>query len=377
MTNPGDNKLFLFFQFDELIDDFFVISGIQSFEMMLLSVMHTRPVSALISGSTAVETILRSEYTRGADFSNLIDLASQDGKISQNLSEKAHELRKLRNEFIHGGSSPKDNPRAIKAVLTIAVPLFRTLINNIANIDLNASFMNLGLSRVLEKSRLIAAKVILEEDVPYAVLVRTLANTCITDFLPSWLTEQASETYQTSGQEFQMPENHDALATESWMKIFQQIEKNGLVFYSNGNAYQTSVGSDSDEFKVEVGCPAYPCRGVLTLGFVKESRNIESSLIAAHCPYCSLYINDVLSIKYFVFAVVDGDILERVSSALGYELDELDTVLHSMEALTERSSYPFDDGSITPNQLGNMRQAAAEVKSIAKKIKKERNDRKS
>lgn len=131
-------KLFLEFPRD-LLDAEGVASALQSFETAIYCIALRRWPATVELVWQASELLLRHLYKQhGSSWSSIaaMDTHLKNGKVSSDLSNAAHQLRKTRNEFVHDGFSPKDDYLAIKSYFEAGVPYFANLLKSAFDEDL-------------------------------------------------------------------------------------------------------------------------------------------------------------------------------------------------------------------------------------------------
>ena len=131
-------KLFIDFPRD-LLEAEGVASALQSFETAIYCIALRRWPATVELVWQASELLLRHLYKKNVRDWSSIDAMNHHlnkGMVSSDLSDAAHQLRKTRNDFVHGGFSPKDDYLAIKRYFEAGVPYFANLLKSAFNQDL-------------------------------------------------------------------------------------------------------------------------------------------------------------------------------------------------------------------------------------------------
>jgi hypothetical protein len=303
------------------------ISSLQSFESSLLLAMHDRWIASVISITNGIETLLRVPYGRTDDLSRMINLAVEDGLISKSLGDRGHEIRKLRNSFIHNMVSPRDNPAAAYAYIIKAIPLYRSLVKNLLNgTDVFDIIENEKIKLIYDLTRSAIMKLNPEKDDELiqlhslTVFKKTIVNTTLKSIAPLWVVDRIGE--------------------------WQEDHKNNRVPTGQGSLvdrYQELISPDQvslHEVPWAVYCPAVPCTGYLVLEVSHSAELIASPLDIvekARCPLCDLLIEDKIQLQAFVEPQLPSDwIVDEIEVARGKEVNSNKFVLHGIASFRFR-----------------------------------------
>lgn len=289
------------------------ISSLQSFESSLLLVMHDRWIAAVISITNSIETLLRMPYGRNEDLSGMIDLAVKDSLISRSLGDRGHEIRKLRNQFIHSMVSPRDNPTAAYAYIVKAIPLYRRLVSSLLNgIDVFDFVESEKIKLIYELTR----NSILQsrgkqdrEEVPLdslSVFKKSIVNTTFQSIAPLWVSDKIEE-WQKDFENLEYPSGFDKLVDRykdelDWLSLTSILD----------------LGDD-------LFCPAQPCTGHLILEITGVPERIDTPIDVverARCPLCDLLIEDRTQLQAFVEPQLSSRFLEeQIEELHGLEIN--------------------------------------------------------
>ena len=305
------------------------ISSLQAFETALFMGMHDRWVAAIIASVNSIETALRLKFGSEHDLIHLISLAQNDGLLSGQLSDRAHELRKKRNQFTHNKISPADNPESAKDFFTKVIPVCRKLFDGIFFFDLQNSFLNTDLWFVLHRMRGAMKGMKSSRSVSHSttcetsVFRKTISNEIYYEISPQWVRSRLE----------QLERDHNALLQpkiliESQSFVMDQAELELL------NSY---IGEGLD-----IPCPAYPCKGDMMLMSDPEcmSRNPFDFIFYAECPLCSLKISDDPQLEAFIFPLVTDTWIIFQLEERGYSANYHRSMYHLLEGMGYRLTIP-------------------------------------
>lgn len=117
---------------DSALDDDFVLSALQDFETSLFLVAEQRwpSVTSVLWG--ACEKLLKR--ITGEPDMKAEDLQKKfknmEPELSEDLHNKSHKYRQLRNEIIHAGFSPEFDVRCVREFFCAGVPYFERLLHS-------------------------------------------------------------------------------------------------------------------------------------------------------------------------------------------------------------------------------------------------------
>lgn len=125
---------------DDVLEIPYVAPALQAIETAFFLASHDRwqSVVAILGGSC--ELLLKGKYdpedTKNLRFFELIKLQESQNKITSNFAKQAHNIRKLRNEVMHTGLTPKDDFTCIKSFFFDIMPYLRKILDKEYGIDL-------------------------------------------------------------------------------------------------------------------------------------------------------------------------------------------------------------------------------------------------
>lgn len=274
------------------------ISSLQAFETSLLMAMHDRWISSVISITNAIETMLRANYEGSNDLLQMIDFAINDRLISPSLGDRAHEIRKQRNKFIHNMVAPADTPQAAYTYIFKAIPLYRQLVKKSLNeCDIFEICENQALGLIYAITRDNALREVKRKDQEISIqwlstFKKTIANSIYFDWSPLWVREKLAD-WDRRFKRHRFPKEIDVI-----MSKYKSIsEINGTIL---------------SEYNDDMVCPASPCTGHLVLEVVdhmdRENFIEPINLVArARCPLCDLSIEDTAQLQGFVAPQLSTD----------------------------------------------------------------------
>gem|GEM_PF-5392986 len=226
--------------------------------------------------------------------------------ISNQLIEKAHQLRKLRNELIHRGYSPKDDTEVVGYFFNNAIPLLDNVFTNIFGnnvfgcISKNPS--QAWLEDVYKKTRKVITKKINKND-------SNLLNgvTLLVMALGKVSRIQNASNFYIEGNEYEiiMQEEYGNIDYEIRMKLYQSHVKEikcRLSQLNGESAYNYDLLASLEGFK------CLRCENESLLGSIKYKSHLEfekvTSFSCFKCEYhildldiCNIFINQDLSEK--------------------------------------------------------------------------------
>ena len=295
------------------------ISSLQAFETSILMAMHDRWIASVISITNGIETLLRTQYGGAEDLARMIDLAVGDGLISAALGDRGHEIRRLRNKFIHNMVSPKDNPSAAYAYIVKSLPLYRKLAEGLINkIDVFDLIENEKIKLIYEITRKSILKSRRTNDAQevqlsnLTVFKRIIINTTIGSIAPVWYSDKIDD-WRKDHDSNRFPVDYDKLV-DRYRDIISSIDTS---IFDLGN---------------EIICPAHPCTGNLVLEVSQSAILVDSPvdiIKSACCPLCDLMIDDQLQLKAFVEPQLPVEWLEHeIIGARGKHISDAKLVVH-------------------------------------------------
>jgi hypothetical protein len=115
-------------------------SAIQSLETCLLLISLDRFPSALASCAMAIESAWKAATNTGQDFKG--DFANILGEVNLALPKSApsfnlKEFRRLRNDVVHFGYSPKDDEASARMLFSTGIPVFFMFLANHKDLNLD------------------------------------------------------------------------------------------------------------------------------------------------------------------------------------------------------------------------------------------------
>lgn len=130
LKNLPDLKLFLGFpeKFSSISN---VASALQSFETAIYCIALGRWPATVGLVWQANELLLQHLYKGSLDENSTMAAMKKhldEKKVSNDLNNAAHKLRKTRNDFMHNGFSPKDDLLSIRMYFEAGVPYFDNLL---------------------------------------------------------------------------------------------------------------------------------------------------------------------------------------------------------------------------------------------------------
>ena len=116
-----------------------VASALQSFETAIYCIALRRWPASVELVWQAIELLLSHLYKEAGKNLSSIDAMKthlDNKRVSIDLNDAAHNLRIIRNQFVHNGFSPKDNYLSIKTYFEAGVPYFANLLKSAFDQDL-------------------------------------------------------------------------------------------------------------------------------------------------------------------------------------------------------------------------------------------------
>jgi len=114
-----------------------IAAAYQSLESAMMLLMLYRWPSVIPLIWSACETLLREHYNDHSALSQDLQVRfkNEHPAISDSLNQSASSLRKWRNELLHRGYSPKDDPRCAELMFNAGIPYFQGLVRELIGTD--------------------------------------------------------------------------------------------------------------------------------------------------------------------------------------------------------------------------------------------------
>jgi len=129
-------------EIDQIISMPPLASAVQNFETSLLLISLKKYPSALACCAMAIESAWKAATHAGQDHKN--DFASILGEVNQSFPKNAptfnlKDFRKLRNDVVHFGYSPKDDESSAQMIFSTGIPVFLLFMESHPNISINVN----------------------------------------------------------------------------------------------------------------------------------------------------------------------------------------------------------------------------------------------
>lgn len=177
----GDERFKLFDQLpqDRLLSDG-VVCALQSFETTFYLIGSGRWPSVIVTLFNGTELLLKAIHGDGLNSDALINQHLRSGFASRSLTEDVHRLRRIRNEIVHHGYSPRDDLKCAQAFLKPGIPFFSNLFERYFSADIRdcISTGNLWFWENIQSARKVVEKENGKENPNYKPVFGMLSMVC-------------------------------------------------------------------------------------------------------------------------------------------------------------------------------------------------------